>query len=559
MENRLVVVGIQEENLFYLKTQIEHIFERFIPVKGITLKDLKYNSIQSGDLVLLTTQELQALVDPFLPDTCNAMVAERTINIVNLKHLMGMDVRKNILIVNVNQYSTLQTLKALESILPNHSYYPYSVQKELPQNIDFVITPGESHLIPEYFPQIMDIGPRVIAFETLVELKNYFHLKIDDSLLMQLYIKTMVYLTIESDSKIPVTLNNQNQHREFSQICTNSPLMAHTLNIAKQIAKSPNAVHIEGEVGTGKQMLAEMIHNASSFSMQPFYIYNCADKDPQMIDEELFGNKDKSVEGIIDSISGGTLYIKNIDHLPYLLQGKLFHLIDFHGGDSKASKIRIITASINSLSSLFHQGLIRTDIYSYLSSYVLKVPSLTDRKEDIALLIDSFKEHVNKIDLKFSDRTMAAFLQYDWPGNIRELYNLISYCACLHDTYIEPEALPLFFKGMQRKANDVTTIHNELDFKHLINEIENHGFLSESIHVLQIFQSGKQKNESYGRGSVKKILSDKDIVLTDQQLRLRIEVLNNLGLLKVRIGRAGTTITEKGEHFLQMYDALQNI
>src|SRR5699024_11808926 len=98
---------------------------------------------------------------------------------------------------------------------------------------------------------------------------------------------------------------------------------------------------------------------------------------------------------------------------------------------------------------------------------------------------------------------------------------------------------------------------NLLDIKQIIKEIEQRGFLSESISLLEIFNDGKHINESYGRGKVKQILQDKGYHLTDQQLKLRINILNNLGLLNVRIGRAGTTIAEKGERFLRQYKSLQ--
>jgi repressor of nif and glnA expression len=88
----------------------------------------------------------------------------------------------------------------------------------------------------------------------------------------------------------------------------------------------------------------------------------------------------------------------------------------------------------------------------------------------------------------------------------------------------------------------------------MIEKIEEHGFLDESIHLLKVLQAGKAKNESYGRGMMKTLLLDNGCILTDQQLRLRIEVLRGLGLLNVRKGRAGTTITSKGDEFLTIYE-----
>lgn len=328
--------------------------------------------------------------------------------------------------------------------------------------------------------------------------------------------------------------------------------MQSTIRIASKLAKTPDAIHIEGGTGTGKQMLAEMIHNDSTGAALPFYVYNCLDKEPQLIEKELFGSKDEKIEGIINAISGGTLYIKHIDQLPYALQGKLFNLIESNDLNPMKNRIRIITSSLESLATLFQKGIIRTYLYSYMSSYVLQMPSLKERKNDLSQLIEAFKGHFNRIDLVFSTDAMEAFYHYDWPGNVRELYNVISYCVCLNTTSIGRESLPLFFKGNQ-KFDATENTEQDLGINEIIRTIEKHGFLSESISLLQIYQKGKKQNESYGRRRIKQLLSDEQYSLTDQQLRLRIEVLNKTGLLNVRKGRAGTTISAKGEQFLDVY------
>lgn len=557
MNKRLVIIGIQEENLLHLKKQMVSIFGDMIAIKGLTLKELNYKSILPGDVVLLSAMEIQGLVKPFLPDSCVALVSKRSINIVNLKQLISREQDSRILVINDNHNNTMQTLDSLRSILPNHTYYPYIAQQKMPVNIDFVITPGETNLIPAGYLKTLDIGPRIIAIETLMELKKYFHLKITDALLMQLYIKTMVYLTEENGEKDTVTIHSQNQHRTFNQLSTKSSGLLSTIKVASRIAQTSKAIHIEGEVGSGKQMLAEMLHNASFFSAEPFYVYNCADKDLALMNEELFGRMDNGREGIVNQITSGTLYLKNIDQLPYSPQGKLFNFMETLEGNTQTTRVRIITSSINNLNDLFQRELIRTNIYSYLSPYVLKMPPLSERKEDIPGLIDDFKRHFKKTDLQFSTSVMNAFYHYDWPGNVRELYNVISYCVCLHESCIKLESLPLFFKGIQRNVEDNGKENETLNMQQIIDGIEQHGFLSESIRLLQIYQTGKIQNESYGRGKMKSLLAESNFILTDQQLRLRIEVLNKLGLLNVRIGRAGTTISEKGERFLCMYEDSQ--
>lgn len=554
MDHRLVVVAIQEQNMRLMYTQLNIIFGDLITIQGITLKELNYNSISSCDTVLLSAEEIRPLVDPFLPESCTLHIAERTVNIANLKKLIDIKTEKNILVVNDNYKSTTQTIDALNHVLPDHTYHPYTIQQQLPTNIDFLITPGEVDIIPselDPFP-IMDIGSRIIGFKTLKTIKAHFQFDMLDTLLNQFYMKTMVYLTEEHSNISPVALHNQNQHRTFAELSTKSEAMQSTFDASYQLIQTSHPIHIEGKPGTGKQMLAEMIQNTIFSSPMSFYVYSCSEKDPQMIEKELFGNGNNE-EGIVNLITSGTLYIKNIEQLPYSLQGKLFHFINRSRKCIQRNKIQIITASMDCLKTLFQKGIIQTDMYTYLSPHVLRMPSLAERKEDIPNLIDAFKKHFNKSNLIFSENTMNVFYYYNWPGNVRELFNVISYCVCLEETYIEPELLPLFFKGVQRRLLNQTTESNELKPDFIINVIEKHGFLSESLDLLDIFKDGKYRNESYGRGRVKKLLTEKGLSLSEEQLKLRIKVLSDLQLLNVRIGRAGTTISEKGELFLGMH------
>ncbi len=548
MEKRLFIIGIQEDNLDSLKKQMEYIFGESIPVIGTTLKDLTYSAISSKDVVLLSSYEIREIVKPFLPKSCEVIVSRRTINIVRLENIITIKKRATFLVVNDNPGTTVETVEDLKNVMPEHDFLPYMAHQAIPDTFDFIITPGEMKLVPTEVYRAYDIGPRVISIETVMELKEKFRLHTKNSLLMQYYIKTMVHLNARNDEKIPMNIMNQNKNRKFSQITTESPLMKSVLKIARQMARTPNIIHIVGETGTGKQMIAEMIHNDSAYKEMPFYIYNGASKDPSLIENELFGDKEKGNKGILEEISSGTLYIKNIDSLPYLLQNKIANLFDENTGKTD---VRIITSSIHNLRKLYENEVMSQKLYSYLSSYILSVPSIAERKEDIPVLIHDFKRQFNKTEMHFSKSVMDSFLHYDWPGNVRELYNLISYCVCLNEKNIEMDSLPIFFNGIPKEFDSASEDGNDMDAEAIISKIEKHGFLTESIQLLNIYQAGKSENASYGRNKVRNLLLDENIKMTDQQLRLRIEILDELELLNVRIGRAGTTISEKGEKFLK--------
>ncbi|WP_411843745.1 sigma 54-interacting transcriptional regulator [Salinicoccus sp. HZC-1] len=547
MDKRLFIIGIQEENLGSLKKQMEYIFGGSMPVIGVTLKDLTYGAILPGDVVLLSSYEIGEIVKPFLPESCTVIVSRRTINIVKLKNILTMQKASRFMVVNDNPAATLETIEELGNVLPDHEFLAYMAHEPMPENFDFIITPGEAKLVPTKAYQTFDIGARVVSIETVLELKELFELEMKDSLLMQYYIKTMVHLTAKRSENKPVSIADQNKNRTFSGISTESTLMESTIKIARRMAKTSNIIHITGETGTGKQMLAEMIHNESAYHDMPFYIYSGADKDPQLIEDELFGGTGEKHSGILREINRGTVYIKNIDSIPYQLQNKLANYFDKNTG---SSDIRIMTSSIDELWRLYKEDVISQKLYSYLSSYILKTPSISERKEDIPVLINDFKKHFNKTEMQFSDRVMNAFVRYDWPGNVRELYNLISYCVCLNQNYVEIDSLPIFFKGLENDFENGTE-DGVLNTEATVSKIEKHGFLSESIQLLNIYKKGKKENTSYGRGKVRKLLLEEGVKMTDQQLRLRIEILDELELLNVRIGRAGTTISEKGEKFLE--------
>ena len=526
---------------------MEYIFDGSITIVGTTLKDLTYGTISQSDVVLLSFSEINQIVKPFLPETCKVIVAKRTVNIVRLRDIMSMDKNSIFMVINDNPTSTRETIDDLKNILPDQDFIPYLAHEPMSNNFDYIVTPGETKLVPTEAYKTFNIGPRVISIETVMELKKIFQLDVKGSLLMQYYIKTMVHLSERRAERLQGNVRNQNKNRTFSRVSTKSPLMESTIKIARQISKTSHLIHITGDPGTGKQMMAEMIHNESSYRSLPFYIYSGADKDPLLIENELFGKKRGRHKGILNEVKRGTLYIKNIDSLPYQLQNKLASFLD---SNIVNSKIRVMTSSIDDLWTLYKKDIISQKLYSYLSSYILKVPSIAERKEDIPVLIDDFKHHLEKENLQFSEKAMESFILYDWPGNVRELYNLISYCVCLNQKYIDIDSLPIFFKGGQSNLDSEIEKNNAFDSAEIISKIEQHGFLSESIQILKIYQTGKKENISYGRGKVRKLLEEEGIKMTDQQLRLRIDILNKLDLLNVRIGRAGTTIAEKGEKFL---------
>ena len=233
-----------------------------------------------------------------------------------------------------------------------------------------------------------------------------------------------------------------NQEESKGRIISKNPKFLSTLEMAKTVADTSASILIEGETGTGKSKLAKWIHNLSSRRNKPFIKINCAAIPDTLLESELFGyvkgaftgaNKDKP--GKVELAEGGTLFLDEIGDMPLYLQSKLLHLIqekEFERlGDVKTRKadIRIIAATNKNLKNLIEEGKFREDLYYRLKVISLEIPPLRERKEDIPYLvsyfIDKYCNTHNRNIKGISPEAIKLLLEYDFPGNIRELENIV--------------------------------------------------------------------------------------------------------------------------------------
>lgn len=225
-------------------------------------------------------------------------------------------------------------------------------------------------------------------------------------------------------------------------IITKSPALQEVLYTAKTVSEYDVNILIEGETGTGKSLLARYIHYLSPLRDGPFVKVNCAAIPESLLEAELFGYmkgaftgavKDKP--GKVELAEGGTLFLDEIGDMPLNLQAKILHLVqekEFERlGDNRVrkAKVRIIASTNRNLKELIRQGLFREDLYYRLSVVRLNLPPLRERKDDLPILISHFVEKYSK---KYSKKirgvaaeAMKMILSYSFPGNIRELENMI--------------------------------------------------------------------------------------------------------------------------------------
>lgn len=566
----VTIISIQDEYLSTVSKQMTEIAGDLIKVRPISIKNLARETISEGDIVLLSANFILPLVRPFLPPGVRCIEAKRGLNFVNIKKLLFAPQGQNILVVNDTKHTTEETIQALRETVFEHNYYAYAPDTPIPEQIDYIITPGEMQIVPEGNMKVINIGYRVLALETVFEIFEALELDCQLFFLANRYMKSLVALSIGNHAhKMGSTISKWMEYKGgktakyfFDDIIAHSQAMNDVLKIARKLAKTGDPVHIFGETGTGKRMLAQAMHNDSSVKMGPYLNINCAARSSDMLERELFGTESggQTFPGLFELANGGTLCIEEIDELPVSLQGRLLQVLEegqvirINGQTPIPIQARIISTSDTDLSLLVDEGKFRRDLFYYLAALTCKVPSLSERKEDFELLIQTYLQtHLHRGDLVIPSDMIKLLRQYSWPGNVIELFNALSYMACLDEKEITLELLPFYMKGRLQKAA-VYSIPQEMDeseLNELFMSIEEHGFLEESLAILEVYDEGKKQHTSYGRAMVQKRLEEKDISLSEQQLRTRLDALNQLELLNVRQGRSGTTISRKGELFLQ--------
>lgn len=229
----------------------------------------------------------------------------------------------------------------------------------------------------------------------------------------------------------------------FGDIITCSTALKKVINQAQQFAQAEASVVITGETGTGKEMFAQSIHNASLRKDSPFVAINCAAVPENLLESELFGYEEGAFtgarrggkKGLFELAHNGTIFLDEIGELPLKLQARLLRVIQEKaiirvGGDMVIPvNVRIIAATHRNLEESVKNGTFRQDLYYRLNVLRLSLPPLRERKDDIPLLIDRLLEKIcNKTAKKrpiITDDALRMFYSYHWPGNVRELQNIL--------------------------------------------------------------------------------------------------------------------------------------
>lgn len=310
---------------------------------------------------------------------------------------------------------------------------------------------------------------------------------------------------------------------EFSNLIGKSRKFIETLERATMVAGTDTSVLILGESGTGKELIAHSIHKASARRYKPFVIVNCGTLPANLIESDLFGHEKGSFTGAItkregkfELADGGTIFLDEIGELPLELQVKFLRVlqekeIEPIGGKPKKINVRVLAATNKDLEEEVAAGRFRIDLYYRLNVFPLLMPALYERKEDIPLLANYFLKKYSTTAGKpaavLSAEAINKLMQYDWPGNIRELENAIQRNIVLaKGNVIDLPDMPLSKRSSSAAGNKngfKTMMENERD------------------HILSVLESCNWKIS--GKGGAAEILDINVNTLNSRMKKLGIE------------------------------------
>jgi two-component system, NtrC family, response regulator HydG len=279
---------------------------------------------------------------------------------------------------------------------------------------------------------------------------------------------------------------NEELSTGFDEVIGNSEAIKKVLKIVEQVANSNSTVLIQGESGTGKELIARAIHQKSSRSDAPFIRVNCASLNDNLIESELFGHEKGAFTGALKTKKGrfeladsGTLFLDEIGDVSHSAQIKLLRILqegEFErvGGElTIKTDVRIIAATNQNLQKLISEGKFREDLYYRLNVIPIQLPPLRDRKTDIPLLVEHFlvkiSEKNNTSSKKISDDGLKLLIEYFYPGNIRELENLIERLHVISAGELIGEDL---IAGHLNKNINVSAAFDSLPLEEAVNAFE---------------------------------------------------------------------------------------
>jgi len=324
---------------------------------------------------------------------------------------------------------------------------------------------------------------------------------------------------LQLQKRIAVLEKQVSKRYGFENILGESPLIQQAIGLAKKVAPSDATVLLLGETGTGKEVFAQSIHNASRRNTKSFLALNCSAFGKELLESEIFGHKagaftgaNKDKKGLIEEADEGTLFLDEIGEMHIELQSKLLRVLETNEfikvGDTKSTKVdvRIIAATNRDLQHEVSEGKFREDLFYRLNVFTIQLPSLRERKKDIPLLADHFMkmfaQKTNHPIGSMSKEFLEHLQQHEWKGNIRELKNVMERAVILaDDAQLTLSNLPIELQATNYKTQTLSAFDLASVEKLHIQRVLNHtkGNKTEAAKLLNIgLTTLYRKIEEYG-------------------------------------------------------------
>src|SRR6478752_1833690 len=459
-------------------------------------------------------------------------------------------VEDGILAVDSTQKITLFN-KRLEALfqLASSDVMNHEIKDVLPQRdvADFILLSEEKS---KYF--IIN-GYEIVIYKSLIK---------EDNTIVSTFKSVNQAFEIEGKAQLETRKNGSSAKYNYRDIIGEHKSLTNTIALSKKMALTNYPILIQGETGTGKELFAQSIHNYSNRKNGPFLAVNCSAVTDTLLESELFGYDEGSFtgaqkggkKGFFENANNGTIFLDEIGDISSRLQTQLLRVLQEKEirrvGGSRVIPIdvRIITATHNNLLGKIKQNLFREDLYYRLNVLGLTLPPLRERRADIPLLIHHFISK-SRTWANIEKEAMDLLIEHEWLGNIRELKGVVEYLLTISE---ENEI----------KTEDVESRLGKQKIKSTLNDFENESFdlleLQENRAILEAIKECNENGKAASRDWITFNLRDISFILTNQQVRKRLDLLEVKEYIIKRRGRAGTKITEKGLNYLYYLKAKQN-
>ena len=358
----------------------------------------------------------------------------------------------------------------------------------------------------------------------------------------------------------------------FKDIFYRSEAMSNAVSLAKKYAKSDSSVMLIGESGTGKELFAHAIHHASLRKDGPFVAVNCGALSPSLLESELFGYEEGAFtgarkggkQGLFETAQGGTLFLDEITDASLPIQQKLLRaiqekeIIRVAGTKPIYVDVRIIAATNRDILSEVKKGAFRQDLFYRINVFTLRIPPLRDRGEDVLPLFESIlalRLQQKKIPFpseQFTESLRSLLLSHSWPGNVRELVNLVEITVNgleLEKDYDIAGQIRQYWKMLYQYEDNTPAPSDPVSAPKAGTEYRITEMNQDTRTVFLILAELERDGKAPGRSAVFRYCLGHQIPLTEQQIKIRIERLRNLGLIRKAQGH-GNIITDLGRMYL---------